>query len=60
MNTVGSIVKHKKDKSLVHGRIREISKSGLRVRVVWPREYNPKLVWDHNAYYKLDMLEATT
>jgi hypothetical protein len=53
----GDIVKHKKDKTLIQGKIREISKSGIRARVIWEKQDNPLLLWPINAYYRLDLLE---
>lgn len=54
---VGDIVKHKTNKALVRGTVKEIAKSGVRARVVWDRKDNPWLTWGLNAYYKFDSLE---
>lgn len=56
----GDIVRHKRDGALVKGKVLEISKSGLRARVEWRPEHNPRLrywgpLW---AYYRLDLLEV--
>lgn len=54
----GDIVKHKKDKSLIHGIVRETAKSGIRVRVDWDPKDNPRLLWFVDAYYRIDLLEV--
>ncbi|WNQ12246.1 hypothetical protein MJA45_04125 [Paenibacillus aurantius] len=41
----GDIVKHKKDKYLIHGVVKKIAKSGVRALVDWDPKDNPKLLW---------------
>ena len=53
----GDVVKHKKDKSLVHGHVRNIAKSGIRAQVDWHTKGNPKLLWPISAFYRIDLLE---
>ena len=56
---VGDIVKHKKDKLLIRGKVMEFAKSGVRVKVEWKQEENPRLLWRLRSYYRLDLLEVT-
>lgn len=55
----GDIVKHRKIKHLLKGHVVEVAKSGMRVRVEWKVQHNPKLQYqgNHIAYYRIDMLE---
>lgn len=57
MLTVGDVVRHKKDRTLIRGKVKEIAKSGVRARVGWEIDDNPGLVWYISAYYRLDLLE---